>query len=327
MEQNLLQTIFDKIKQYDTIILFRHIRPDGDAKGAALGLRDILRLSFPEKTVLSIHDDHTEYLEFMGQEDAQVADEVYRSALGIVVDCGTAERIQNQKYALCKELVKIDHHLEVDPYGDYRWVEPRRSSVCEMVALFYSTFKSELKIDSAAATKVYTGMVTDSGRFQFDTVSGDTLRYAAVLLDQGIDTDLLFARLNLRDFEELKFKSFVYDHMGITEHGAAYIYISRETQEKFGLSSEAASSSVTLLDSIKGSLCWMAFIENMDDDHIRVRLRSRFMAINTLAEQYRGGGHAKASGATLYAKEEMNGFLAKADAMIKEYKETHEDWL
>ena len=92
----------------------------------------------------------------------------------------------------------------------------------------------------------------------------------------------------------------------------------------YGVQAEGAPS---MLESIKGSLCCIAFIENKDDDHIRVRLRSRFMTVNTLAEQYRGGGHAKASGATLYAKEEMDEMLAKADTMIKEYKESHDDWL
>lgn len=327
MKLENMQVILNKIKEYDTIIIFRHARPDGDCKGSSMGLRDILRLSFPEKHIYLIHDDHSDFLAFMGEEDPEVADEVYQSALGIVVDTATTNRIYNQKYALCKELVKIDHHIEVEPFGDYRWVEEGRSSVCEMIALFYDTFKSELKIDSAAATHLYTGMITDSGRFQFDSVTGDTLRCAAVLLDQGINTDLLFAHLNLRDFEELKFKSFVYDNMRITENGVAYVYIDRATQEKYGLTSEAASSSVSMLDSIKGCLCWIAFIENMDNDHIRVRLRSRFMTINTLAEQYRGGGHAKASGATLHSREEMIPLLEKADAMIKQYKETHEDWL
>ena len=327
MSKEKMQVILNKIKEYDTIILFRHYRPDGDAKGSSMGLRGILRLSFPEKHIYLIHDDHTDYLDFMGPEDPEVADEVYRSALGIVLDTGNTDRIYNKKFALCKELIKIDHHIETEPYGDYRWVEEGRSSVCEMIAHFYATFRDELKIDSAAATHLYTGMVTDSGRFQFDSVTGDTLRCAAVLLDQGINTDLLFAHLNLRDFEELKFKSYVYDNMRITENGVAYVYIDRATQEKYGLTNEAASSSISMLDSIKGCLCWIAFIENKDDDHIRVRLRSRFMTINTLAEQYRGGGHAKASGATLYAREEMIPLLAQADAMIKQYKETHEDWL
>ena len=114
--------------------------------------------------------------------------------------------------------------------------------------------------------------------------------------------------------------------MKITENGAAWIYVSRAMQEKFGLNTESASSVVGMLDTIKGSLCWLAFIE-CEDGSIRVRLRSRYMTINTLAEQYRGGGHASAAGATVHNRREVNAMVRKADIMIQEYKESHEGWL
>ncbi len=328
MHKEIMDAILAKIKEYDTIMLFRHFRPDGDAKGSTKGLQEILRLSFPEKKVYLINDDHSDYLSFLGDDEADVADEVYASALGIVLDTATAKRIANQKYRLCKELVKIDHHLDVEAYGDYNWVEEGASSACELVAKFYATYADQLKINSAAATAIYAGMVTDSGRFQYSSVSGDTMRYAAVMLDQGINTDLLFAQLYLKDFEELKFKSHVYKKMKITEHGVAYVHIDRAMQEKFCLTAETASTAVGFMDSIKGCLCWIAFIDNCDEENtIRVRLRSRFAPINTVAEQYRGGGHACACGATLLQKKEMKALLRQADALIKDYKETHEGWL
>ena len=138
-----MKIILDKIKEYDSIMLFRHFRPDGDCKGSTMGLRDILRLSFPEKQIYLINDDHSDYLAFMGEEDPDVADEVYKKSLGIVLDTATAERIHNKKFALCKELIKIDHHIETAPYGNYSWVEDHRSSVCEMVAHFYNTFRDK----------------------------------------------------------------------------------------------------------------------------------------------------------------------------------------
>ena len=116
--------------------------------------------------------------------------------------------------------------------------------------------------------------------------------------------------------------------MKITENGVAYVHIDKAMQEKFALTAETASTSVGFMDSIKGCLCWIAFIDNCDEENtIRVRLRSRFAAINTVAEHYRGGGHACACGATLLAKKEMKVLLQEADTLIKEYKETHEGWL
>jgi phosphoesterase RecJ-like protein len=323
-----LQRILDKIKEYDRILIFRHKRMDGDCTGATKGLQRILRLSFPEKTVLLYDGQSSDYLAFLGADDGEIADEVYRDALGIVLDTATSERISNPKYALCKELVKIDHHIPVEDYGVLNWVEEHRSSACELVAYFYATFRDELKLDKEAATYLYTGMVTDSGRFQFRSVSGDTHRLAGLLLDFQVDTDTLFARLYMRTFDELRFKAHVYQNMEVTENGVAYIYVSRAMKKQFGLTNEAASSCVSFLENIEGCLCWLAFIENDEPDSaIRVRLRSRFVAINSVAEHYRGGGHACACGATIYSKKEMRSLVKEADAIVREYKETHEDWL
>jgi len=116
--------------------------------------------------------------------------------------------------------------------------------------------------------------------------------------------------------------------MRITENGVAYIFVDKAMQERFNLSLEQASACVSSLDSIRGAICWMAFIENNDEKgSIRVRLRSRFVKVNPIAEKYHGGGHACACGATVYSIDEMNDLLRDADALVKEYKETHEDWL
>ena len=328
MKNETMQKILQKIREYDRIIITRHFRPDGDAVGSTKGLAAILRLSFPEKEIYLINEDSSDYLAFLGGESEPIPEEKYADALGIVLDTGTVDRVSNQKITLCKELIKIDHHIDNSPFGDVSWVEDFRSSTCEMVVRFYEEFAGELKIDKEAATYLYAGMVTDSGRFRFSSVSGDTLRLAGILLDQGIDTDVLFANLYLKEFAMLKFEAHVYDKMRITENGVAYVYIDRAMQEAFSLSQEDASTSVGFMDSIKGCLCWIAFIEAPGEEKkIRVRLRSRFVTINTIAENHHGGGHACASGATVYSEEEMMQLVAEADAHIREYKETHEGWL
>lgn len=221
----------------------------------------------------------------MGGEDKPISDEEYKDALVIVCDTATTDRISNKKFSLGKEIVKIDHHIESDrtEYGDVKWVEEERSSLCEMIADFYNTFKSELVIDSLAATYIFTGMVTDTGRFKYSSVNGETMRLAGLMLDQGIDTEWVYANLNLDEFEVLKFESYVYKKMRVTQNGVAYIYVDKKMQKKFSLTNEQASNVVSYLDGIKGSIAWLAFIENTDGS-IRVRLRSRFMTINTLAE-------------------------------------------
>ncbi len=328
MNQAVKQQILQKIKENDVIMIFRHIRNDGDCVGSSKGLKRIIELTWPQKQVYLIDNEFDEFLAFLGPDDDDVDDEVYKSALGIVVDTATPDRISNKKFALCKELIKIDHHIPIVNYGDIMWVEEERSSACEMIADFYATFKDELKIDKEAATYIYTGMVTDSGRFKYEGVNGDTMRNAAILLDQGIDTATIYANLYLKSFEYLKFKAYIYENMQITENGVAYIHIDKEMRERFNLSLEQSGACISSLDAIKGAICWLAFIDQDDDEGaIRVRLRSRFVTINCIAEKYRGGGHACASGATVYSWEEAKKLLADADAHIKEYKETHEGWL
>ena len=324
--KEIMTTILDKIKEYNKIILFRHFRPDGDATGSTKGLQRILQLTYPEKTVLLINNDYADYLKFLGGEDGPIADEEYADALGIVLDTATEKRISNPKFSLCREVIKIDHHIPVETYGDYQWVEELRSSTCEMIAYFYDTFRDELTLSKEAATFIYTGMVTDSGRFRFRGVSGDTMRLAAIMLDCGIDTDIIYANLYLKDFDIFKFEAYAHSKMKITEGGVAYLHVTRAMQEKFALSSEDASATVSLMEKIRGSIIWLAFIDNPDGS-IRVRLRSRFVTVSELAERYHGGGHACAAGATVYSKKEMAALIAEADALIKEYKENNEGWL
>lgn len=328
MNHAVMRAILDRIQEYQTIMIFRHIRLDGDCVGASKGLKAMLQATYPEKSIYIVDDQISDFLAFMGADDADVADAVYQNALGIVLDTGNEERISNQKYRLCRELIKIDHHINRTPYGDLVWVEEERSSACEMIAAFYAAFQTELTLTCRAATYIFTGMVTDSGRFRYKGVTGDTMRLAGMLLDLGIDTELLFAHLYLKDFDSLKFKSFVYDQMRLTPGGVASIYISRDAQMQFGLTFEEACSAISALEAIRGCLCWIAFIESGDGEgSIRVRLRSRFMTINAIAERYRGGGHANASGATVYSAEEAEALLLDADHAVREYKDTHEGWL
>ena len=327
MNTSAAREVLEKIKEYDRIIIFRHFRPDGDAVGSTKGLKRILEITYPEKEIVLQNCDFSDYLSFLGAEDELRDEEFYADALGIVVDTATSNRISNQKFSLCREIIKIDHHIPVEAYGDINWVEEERSSSCELVAAFYNAMSDELKIDKEAATYLYAGLVTDSGRFRFRSVSGDTMRLAGMLLDAGVDTDTLYANLYMKEFEEFKFHGYVLNNIKITENGVAYVYIDKAAMAEYGLSFEQASACVSYMDSIKNSLIWIAFIDSDKNDDIRVRLRSRFITVNKIAENYEGGGHACASGATVHSVEQMKDLIAVADAQLKEYKSTHEGWL
>lgn len=320
-----VNAVMDAVRKHERIVLFRHLRPDGDCIGATLGLHRVLADSFPDKTITLADADCPEYLAFLKGEMPAPARSA-EGALGIVLDTATLARVSSPLYLQCQTLVKIDHHIPVEDYGDIAWVEEERSSACEMVALFCQASRGELTVTPRAATCLYAGMVTDTGRFRFSGVSGDTMRLAGYLLDMGADARSVFANLYLEAFDALRFKAYAYGHIRRTEHGAAYLYIDLETQNAYGLSFSDASASVSMMDGIKGCLCWLAFIA-AHDGGIRVRLRSRFMTIDALAAKYGGGGHACAAGANIQSEDDMNALIADADALVKAYKETHNDWI
>ena len=99
------------------------------------------------------------------------------------------------------------------------------------------------------------------------------------------------------------------------------MYFTNKIIKKFGVTREDAAALVSILSSIKGSMFWITFVDY--PENIRVRLRSRFMAINELGKKYRGGGHLQAAGATIYNKKEMKQLLKEADDLIKEFKMNH----
>ena len=325
-QKETMQQILDKIIEYDKIIITRHVRPDGDAIGSSRGLAAILRLSFPDKKIYVQTEDKSDYLAFLGPDDEMIPDSEYDGALLIVTDTATLDRISNSRVDLAKEVVKIDHHINIKPYGDVSWVEDWRSSCCEMIAFFYETFRDVLKLDKEAATYIYCGLVTDSGRFRYEATTGDTLRIGGMLLDFDIDIETLYAQLYLEDYAQLKFQAYVLDHMNMTKNGLVYLHVDKRMQRKFALTTEQASEAISYLKFIKGCIAQLAFID-MPDGSIRVRLRSRFMTINELAEKYGGGGHQCTCGATLHSKKDIAAMIADGDALVAKYKANNEGWL
>ena len=322
MELDIKLQILNSLRAAKTIILSRHIRPDGDAVGSSLGLAEILRASFPEKSVFVDNEDRYESLAYLGDEGEHPTDADYREATVVVVDSGTQERISNKRYSTGRELIKIDHHVNVEPYGDLCWVEDWRSSVCEMIADFALSFPKELVLNQKAATLLYAGMVTDSGRFRYSCTSPATLRLAAAMLEKGVDTQFLFANMYLEAPEILQYHADMTKRIRFTENGVAWIRVSRALRRRRHLSMEDAGEVNDLMDAIRGSLIWLVFIE-CDDGSVRVRLRSRFAEVRAIAERHHGGGHACACGATVYSPEEEAQLLAEADEALGAFKRSH----
>lgn len=311
-----MKRILDKIKAYDTIIIHGHKRPDGDCYGAQFGLKDIIKRSFPGKKVYVV-GQRASYVDYVGRIDT-IEDDVYENALSIVVDTAIQERISDPRYTMGKEIIKIDHHIPVEDYGDLIWVDTTFPSCAQMITYFYYKFKDELKLSLEGAIALYTGIVTDTGRFRYRGVSQLTHQLAGILLGKGVDVEFIDGHLSKESLPMIKLKGYVYTHYE-TSGGFIYVKMTRDVIEEHQVSDEQAASVVNALGGIDGYPVWALFIEYPDE--IRIRLRSSGPTINELANQYGGGGHAKASGAKLNNWDELDGFLRDVNEVINKWKQ------
>lgn len=314
--------VYQKIKNYQTIIIFGHKRPDGDCYGSQNGLKDIIKSTFPMKSVFVV-GEKVDNLSFIGQMD-QIEDDIFPQALAIVVDTATRDRISDSRYKLCKEIIKIDHHIILDNYGDINVVEELIPATCLLITKFLLSNET-LKISLNGATALYTGTITDTGNFRYRGVNAETFHLAGVLLNYGVDTEWIDQNLSVQSLRSLRLKSYVYRSFKVTKNGFAYAVINRMIIKYYNVGYDEAASLVNLLANIKECPVWALIIRYPKD--IRVRIRSNGPNINKLAEKYDGGGHHKAAGASLKSWSKMRPFVKDADALVKEYKESQDTFI
>lgn len=309
--------ILNKIKEYKTIIIHKHTRPDGDCYGAGFGLKEIIKETYPEKNVYVVGET-AEYVKFIGDVDA-IEDDVFKGALSIVVDTASADRVADQRFNLADYVIKIDHHIPVQDYGNFQYVDTSRPAASQIILEFYLEFKDELKFNMEAAKALYTGIVTDTGRFKYRSVTADTFKAVAFLLDYGLDFTSILGKLDIKSENLMKLQGYVLQNFEKTPNGVAYIKMKPEIIEKFGVTLEEASSLVNELSTLSDCPVWMLFAE-YENNIVRGRLRSRAPAIDKLANKYDGGGHKMACGANLGDWDRVESLLKDADELVKNYK-------
>ncbi len=310
--------ILKKIKEYNVITIHMHIRPDGDCYGAGFGLKNIIKESFPEKEVYVVGET-AEYVKFIGEPDI-ISDDKFKGALSICVDTANQDRVSDQRFKLADYVIKIDHHIPVQDYGNFQYVDTTRPAASQIILEFYLKYKDELKFNMAAAQALYTGILTDTGRFKYRSVSAHTFRAVAFLIEYGLDFTSIISKLDIRSENLMKLQGYVLLNFKKTPNGVAYIEMKPELIDQFNVSLEEATSLVNELSTLEDCPVWMLFAE-YENNIVRARLRSRAPAIDKLANKYDGGGHKLACGANLGNWDNVENLLKDADELVKEYKE------
>ena len=307
--------LLQAISAYETIILHRHCRPDGDALGSQIGLKHLLKENFPEKTVYVV-GDHAGHYSFM---DDSVMDEIddntYEHALAIVLDTSAKHLIADDRYPTAHHTARMDHHIFVEKICDTEIVDTSYESCCGLVTEF--ALSCGLRLTPASAKALYTGMTTDSGRFRYDSTSSNTFRLASALMEQKFDINDIYRNLYADDFSRIRLKAQFVLKIQFTDCNVAYIYTTKEEMAELNVDTFSISRGmVGTMSDIKGVDIWVNFTET--EQGVLCELRSNKYNINPVAVKYGGGGHAKASGATVASKEIAMEMLSDLDALTKQ---------
>ena len=308
----MFEQIIQEIRSFDRIIIHRHSNPDGDALGSQIGLKHILLNNFPGKEVYTVGDEARHY-SFM--DDSQmdiIPNEAYENALAIVLDTSAKKLISDERYSLAKRTVRIDHHIFCETICDVEVTNTSFESCCGLIAAF--AMECGLSLTPLAAKSLYTGMVTDSGRFRYDSTSAQTHRMAAFLMEQPFDTGEIYRNLYADDFSRIQLKAKFVLKIRFTAKNVAYIYTTKEELAELNVDTFTVSRGmVGTMSDIRGVDIWVNFTET--DNGILCELRSSKYNINPIAVKYGGGGHAKASGATLQSREDVENMLRDLEAL------------
>ena len=307
--------ILEAIREYDRIIIHRHGRPDGDAMGSQVGLKHVILENFPGKQVFMVGDKPGFFGFMEGAQMDDVPDSYYEGALAIILDCGSTSMISDNRYTLAAKTVRMDHHIFCEKIADIEVVDTSFESCCGLITEFVNI--CDLRLNPLAAKSLYTGMVTDSGRFRYDGTTARTFRLASLLMEQGFDTNALFRDLYADDFSAKKLKATFILKIQFTEKNVAFIYTTAEELAALGVDTFTVSRGMTnTMADIKGVDIWVNFTET--EKGVLCELRSSKFNINPIAVKYGGGGHAKASGATVADRETAMAMLADLNKLMEE---------
>ena len=311
----MFEKILELIKAHKRIIIHRHKNPDGDALGSQIGLYHIIKDSFAHKEVFMVGDMTPRYA-FMAERPMDVIeDSAYKGALAIILDTSAKALICDDRYTLADATARMDHHIFVEKIADEEITDTSYESCCGLVTAF--AMESGLVVSDAAAKALYTGMVTDSGRFRYDSTTSQTFRLASFLMERSFDTTDIFRNLYTDELAFIQLRARFVLKIQTTPHRTAFIYTPLEEAKSYGVDYFTISRGmVNVMGEIKGIDSWVNFTES--ENGVLCEIRSGKYNINPIAVKYGGGGHQKASGATLANKEEAMRLLEDLNALSEE---------
>ena len=311
--------IINQIEKYDVITIYRHKGPDGDAYGSQVGLKELILTNYPNKQVYCLGETPEDYARICGPLD-KVDDDLIKESLAIVVDVGDLERVDDERVKTAKDIIKIDHHIKTSSFGHPDWVDTKSSSACEMVVLIAKHAKWKISINGANA--LYLGMTTDAARFLY-CYTPRMLDCAKWLVKNGAEVERIYRTIYEDNEIDSRFYGYCRSAFTRTPYGVGYNKIYPEIARQFNLPGSGAGN-VNAMANIKGVDIWAQFTEN-EDGTIRAETRSKGIPVNVVCNEFGGGGHLRAAGATLLNWDEVDIMLDRLEKAAFEGKPYHQE--
>ena len=328
----------DKIKRLLSdkrkIVIIPHKNPDGDAIGSSTALKYYLD-NFNHNVDIISPNQFPEFLKWMDpnniikifNENEKYSQKIIDAELIFTLDFNNLVRISGMKEYVEKsnaKIIMIDHHEEPSNYADFMYSEPKMSSTCEMIYHFIEKMGDVDKIDKNISRSLYAGIMTDTGSFKFPSTTELTHLVISNLLKTGIShSDIHNHIYDNNKFERVQLLSFALSKIKIIENlNTCYISLSQNELNKFNYEKGDTEGIVNYGLSIKNIKFAVIFMENSNDNVIRISLRSRGdFDVNQFSKNiFGGGGHKNAAGAI--SKKSLDNTINYFLDSLKNYKES-----
>lgn len=299
--------IIESIQRFDTITIFRHQMADMDAIGSSMGLKFWLEDQFPSKKIycLGANNHICERFGFIMDE---VEEDVIKDSLAIVLDTSNAQRVDDQRYELASESIRIDHHVIVESFCDIEWIDEKASATCELLSLLFKY--NNIRLNKKAAQLLYNGLIADSVHFSISTVRKETFEAAMYLIEQGVD--VVEAE---QDNYAISMNDFMYETKirENTKHekNCLYAIMDKQDYETLDMTFALAKEKVYVMSGIHSIEVWALFTQMDDGIHYSASLRSKKISIREIAQEFGGGGHLCASGIKYLTLEQVHQIIDK----------------
>lgn len=294
-------------KNDDKYLVSSHVSPDGDNIGSSLSIYRFLK-KIGKEAVYVLNDDYPKNLKFLYDENIKKtsADLVEKSGYTIIaLDAGDYSRICLDREILenAKGIICIDHHVTNGDYGFLKYVDTEESSTCELVyniIMRYEKINDENIIDEDIATYLYTGLVTDTGNFQYSNTKVSSFIMAAELLSRGARKNFIIEKLfqnNSVNFYKLLGEAL--NGIELIDSQICVVSVEKEMMDKYGVEYNDIDAITPYTRDIEGVELGI-FVKEKNIGEIKVSFRSKnYVDCSKLASEFGGGGHIRAAGCTI----------------------------